>query len=440
MGAMTLTEKIIARAAGKPEVRPGQEVWATADRMIMNDSSGPRRIAGLIEDLGGVWDSERVVVVSDHFVPAANVRHAKILRTTREWAGKKDIAAFYEYRGILHNLVLQERLVAPGMLLVGADSHTTTAGAMGAVAVPVGSTELATVLATGQIWLRVPETVRIDLDGALPSWIDVRDITMHILGDTRADFALYRAIEYGGSFVETMTLEERLVLSNQGIEMGAKNAVVLHTRALARELGQNPANDASKNDHSASPSEDIERWRPDHGAKYQARHRYDVAEIAPMVAAPSSPDNVAPADSFDDSPIDMAWLGSCAGGRHADLVAAAEIVRGKTIKIPFLVTPATQAIYQACIADGTLATLASAGATMLPPGCGACAGIHAGVQGKSDRVMATATRNFSGRMGSRESRVYLGSPYTVAAAAVAGRVIDPREVAPEIANPGNPAK
>ena len=447
MIAMTLTEKIIARASGRAEVRPGQEVWATADRMIMNDSSGPRRIAGLVEELGGIWDKERVVAVSDHFIPAANVRHAKILRTTREWAVQKDIAAFYEYRGILHNLVLQERLVAPGMLLVGADSHTTTAGAMGAVAVPVGSTELATVLATGQIWLRVPETVRIDLDGALPDRVDIRDITMRILGDTRGDFALYRAIEYGGSFVETMSLEQRLVLSNQGIEMGAKNAVVTHTAALARELSQNPPPGSSSNGHRASLDtynpEDTERWRPDRGAEYQARYCYDIAEMVPMVAAPSSPDNVAPADSFDDSPIDMAWLGSCAGGRHADLVAAAEIVRGKTVKIPFLVTPATQAtqaIYQACIADGTLATLASAGATMLPPGCGACAGIHAGVQGKSDRVIATATRNFSGRMGSRDSRVYLGSPYTVAASAVAGRLIDPREIAPrEIARPENRA-
>lgn len=412
---MTLTEKIIARAAGVSAVRPGEEVWATADRMIMNDSSGPRRIAGLIEELGGVRDRDRVILVSDHFVPASNVRHAKIVKTTREWAREQDIASFYEYRGILHNLVLDDRLVEPGMLLVGADSHTTTAGAMGAVAVAVGSTELATVLATGQIWLRVPETVRIDLDGELAPWTDVRDITMRILGDMSSDFALYRAIEYGGSHVERMALQDRLVLSNQGIEMGAKNAIVIPDSTLEHEIAD-----------KRTPGEPV--LGPDGDARYRAHHRYDVDELVPLVAASPSPDNVAPAASFDDTPIDMAWLGSCAGGRRADLQAAARVLRGRRAAVPLLVTPATQAIHHACIADGTLETLVSAGAVVLAPGCGACAGIHAGVQGEGDRVMATATRNFSGRMGSRESEVFLGSPYTVAASAVAGRVIDPREV------------
>ena len=415
---MTLTEKIIARAAGVSEVCPGQEVWAIADRLIMNDSSGPRRIAALIEQLGGVQDHSRVVLVSDHFVPAANVRHAKILATTRSWAREQGIAAFHEYRGILHNLVLEDRLVEPGMLLVGADSHTTTAGAMGAVAVAVGSTELATVLATGQVWLRVPETVRFDLDGELAPWIDVRDITMRILGDMSSDFALYRAIEYGGSQVSRMALQDRLVLSNQGIEMGAKNAVVIPDATLEREIADRG--------ESGAPA-----LQPDDDARYCARHHYDLGELVPLVAAPPSPDNVAPAASFENVSIDMAWLGSCAGGRHADLRAAAQVVRGRRAAVPFLITPATQAIYHACLSDGTLETLVAAGAMVLPPGCGACAGIHAGVQGPGERVMATATRNFSGRMGSRQAEVFLGSPYTVAASAVAGRVIDPRDVVGE---------
>lgn len=396
MTAMTATEQVIARAAGVASVRAGDEVWATADRMIMNDSSGPRRIAGLVEELGGLWDASRVVVVSDHFVPAANLRHAEILGATRSWAASQGVAAFYEYRGILHNLVIEERLVEPGMLLVGADSHTTTAGAVGAVAVAVGSTELATVLATGQVWLRVPETIRVELTGALPPRVAVRDVTMRLLGDLGTERALYRAVELGGAFVDAATVEERVVLSNQGIELGAKNAIV--------------AGPAARD------------------ARYAEVRAYDVSELEPLVAAHPSPDNVAPAASFADVAVDMAWIGSCAGGRGEDLRAAAEVLAGRTVRVPTLVTPATAAIYRSCLADGTIATLAAAGATVMPPGCGACAGIHAGVQGAGDRVVATATRNFPGRMGSRDAEVFLGSAYTVAASAVAGRIADPREV------------
>jgi 3-isopropylmalate/(R)-2-methylmalate dehydratase large subunit len=409
MSEMTLTEKVIARAAGVTSVRAGDEVWATADRMIMNDSSGPRRFASLVQELGGLWDPSRVVIVSDHFVPAANLRHAQILKTTRAWAKDHDVTHFYEYAGILHNLVLQEGLVGPGMLLVGADSHTTSAGAVGAVAVAVGSTELATVLVTGQLWLRVPETVRIELAGRLGPGVDLRDVTMCILGEHGTSFALYRAIEYAGEFADGLSRDQRLVLTNQGIEMGAKNACVVPTGVLARELSTAGA------------------LLPDADAPYVARHAYDVGALVPQVAAPGSPDRVTAAADADDA-IDMAWLGSCVGGRGDDLRAAARVVAGSRAVVPFLVTPATQSIYRACLDDGTIATLAAAGATILPPGCGACAGVHAGVQGEGDRVIATATRNFPGRMGSRDAGVFLGSAYTVAASALRGRITDPREV------------
>ncbi len=407
--AMTLTEKVIARAAGVDRVRAGEEVWATADRMIMNDSSGPRRFEALVEELGGVWDPSRVVVVSDHFVPAANLRHAAILKTTRDWSERYGVGAFHEYDGILHNLVLQERLVEPGMLLVGADSHTTSAGAMGAVAVALGSTELATVLATGQVWLRVPETVRVELAGALPPLVDMRDVTMCILGEHGASFALYCALEYAGAFVEELDLDQRLVLANQGIEMGAKNAVVVPTARLASELGSAPADLA-----------------PDAGADYARVLQYDISELVPMVAEHPSPDCVSPAGELGDVQVDMAWIGSCVGGRLPDLHAAARVLAGRKVAVPLLVTPATRAIYRQCVEDGTLAVLVDAGATVLAPGCGACAGVHAGVQGEGDRVIATATRNFPGRMGSRDAHVYLASAYTVAATALSGRITDPR--------------
>jgi 3-isopropylmalate/(R)-2-methylmalate dehydratase large subunit len=393
----TLTERILARAAKRGSVRPGDEIWATADRMIMNDSSGPRRLAGLVEELGGIWDPARVVVASDHFVPASNLRHAAILKTTREWAKREKVGSFYEYEGILHNLVLENGLAASGQLVVGADSHSTTAGAAGAVAVAVGSTELATVLATGNVWLRVPESVRIEIDGVLPRGTTVRDVTMRIFADLGASFALQRAVEFGGTWTAKASLEERLVLANQGCEMGAHNAVV--------ENGQ----------------------VPDRGATYALSHRIDARTVVPMVARHPSPANVAPARDVTET-VDTAWIGSCAGGRREDLEAAAAVLRGKKAAIPLLVTPATRAIYSACLASGAIAALTDAGATVLPPGCGACAGVHGGVQGDGDRIIATATRNFPGRMGSREARVFLGSAYTVAATALTGRIVDPREV------------
>lgn len=398
--AMTLTEKILARASGQGSVCPGDEVWADADRMIMNDSSGPRRIAGLVEELGGVADPSRVVLVSDHFVPAATVKQASILGATRRWAREQSIGAFHEYEGILHDLVIERALVEPGMLLVGADSHTTSAGAMGAVAVAIGSTELATVLATGQVWLRVPETVRIDLEGALEAPVAIRDLTLRILGDHGTAFALYAAIEYGGALVESLDVWSRLVLANQGTEMGAKNAVVVPGSGW---LG------------------------PDTDARYHRRLRYDAGELEPLVAVHPSPDQVVAAREIDDA-VDMAWIGSCAGGRGDDLRAAAAVLHGHAVAVPTLVTPATRRIYREALGDGTIASLVDAGATVLPPGCGACAGIHAGVQGDGDRVIATATRNFPGRMGSREARVLLASAYTVAASALTGRVTDPRTV------------
>lgn len=413
---MTLTEKILARASGNAVVRPGDEIWATADRMIMNDSSGPRRIGALVDELGGVRDREKVVIVSDHFIPAANLRHAEILKTTRTWARSHGIGSFYEYDGVLHNLVLEGWLVRPGMLLVGADSHTVTAGAVGAVAVAVGSTELATVVASGQVWLRVPETIRIDLIGKLPAMVDMRDITMKLLGELGLQHATYRAIEYGGPFTEKLTIDERLVLSNQGIEMGAKNALVIPSQTVRDAMR------ASKVDARES------LLLPDADARYLARHTVNVDKLGPLVAAHPAPDNVTPASTVSGVAIDMAWLGSCVGGRLADLHAAAAMLRGRKVRVTTLVTPNTADVYRRALADGTLQTLTDAGAVVNAPGCGACAGVHMGVAGPSDVVMATATRNFRGRMGSQDAQVFLGSAYTVAASAIAGRIIDPRDI------------
>ena len=416
---MTLTEKIIARAAGLDYVQPDNEVWVTPDRMVMNDTSGPRRIAGLIEELGGLQDKEKVILASDHFIPPANIRQANILKTTRDWAAAQELPHFFEYEGVLHNLLLQKWLVLPGMLLVGADSHTVTAGAAGAVAVAVGSTELATVLATEQIWLKVPQTILIQLDGSLPALVDMRDITMHILQDQKSQFALYRAVEFSGDFIETLGIEERLVLSNQGIEMGAKNAIVIPTEKLLNTINE------------AGINLPLAPVYPDSDATYESTWQYSVSEMIPLVALPHTVDNIMPAAEVLNGSIDIAWIGSCVGGRYADLRSAAKVLKGKKARVPLLVNPATHEIYRRCLDDGTLEILLDAGAIIQPAGCGACAGLHSGIVAEGENIITTATRNFRGRMGSRESGIYLASPFTVAATAVAGRVMDPREIMAE---------
>lgn len=419
MTAMTLTEKIIARAAGLVDVHPGDEVWVSPDWMVMNDTSGPRRIAGLIDELGGLLDKEKVVLASDHFIPAANIRQANILKQTRDWSSAQELPHFFEYEGVLHNLLLQKWLVLPGMLLVGADSHSVTAGAAAAVAVAIGSTELATVLTTGKVWLKVPQTIRIKLNGSLPVFVDMRDVTMNILRDLESHFAQYRAIEFSGDFVNTLEIEDRLVLSNQGIEMGAKNAIVIPTEKLLDTI-----NDAGI-ELALAPE------YPDDDAFYEASYQYSVNEISPLVALPHDVDNIMPAGQVSGGSLDAAWIGSCVGGRYEDMRAAAVVLKGQKVRITLLVNPATHEIYRRCLKDGTMQILSDAGAIIQPAGCGACAGLHSGIIADEENIITTATRNFRGRMGSRESSIYLASPYTVAASAVAGRVVDPRDVMTE---------
>jgi len=415
MRSMTLTEKIIARAAGVPAVSPGEEVWANVDLAVMHDSSGPRRIAPTLEQLGGqVWDPARVVVAIDHFTPPANLRHAEILAITREWVRRFSIPHFFDSEGILHNLLLEQGLARPGMLVVGADSHTCTAGAVGALAVGVGSTELATVLATGQIWLRVPPTVRIDIDGPMPPYLTARDLAMAILKRLGADFALYRAVEFGGSTVESFDLDERAVLANQAIEMGAKNGIVPPSGAVLRQLRNRP-------EFLLNP------LMGDPGCPYEATYSFEAPALEPLVALPPQVDNVVPVSEVSGRPIDRVYIGSCVGGKARDLREAARVLRGRRVKVPLMVTPATKRVVEACLRDGTLQILVEAGAVLAAPGCGACAGLHSGILGKGERCVTTVTRNFPGRMGDPTAEIYLASPLTAAASALTGALTDPRE-------------
>ncbi len=410
---MTLTEKIIARAAGLNAVRPGDEVWANVDLAAMHDSSGPRRIAPALERLGGrLWDPSRIVLAIDHFAPAANQRHAEIVNTTRAWARATGIPLFFDSVGVMHNLLLERGLARPGELIVGADSHTVTAGAVGAMAIGVGATELATVLVTGQIWLRVPPTVLVRFDGKMPDYLTARDLAMAVLQRLRADFAIYKAVEFGGGAVSPLDLDERAVLANQAIEMGAKNGIVPPDGAV-RALGADAA--SSGRPVAGDPGE------------YEATHRFEVTSIPPLVASPPNVDRVAPVAEMAGAELDRAYVGSCVGGKASDLRLVARIMKGRRARIPLVVTPATQHVVEETLRDGTLRTLVEAGAIVQAPGCGACAGLHSGLLGPRERCIATVTRNYPGRMGDPSAEISLASPLTVAASAVAGRLTDPRE-------------
>ncbi len=413
--AMTLTEKIIARAAGRPHVAPDDEVWAQVDLAAMHDSSGPRRIAPTLERLGGrLWDLSRIVLAVDHFTPAANQRHAEILATTREWARRTGLPHFFDSVGVMHNLLLEQGLAMPGTLIVGADSHTVTAGAVGALAIGVGATELATVLVTGQIWLRVPRTVLTRFEGRLPSYLTARDLAMAVLQRLRADFAIYRAVEYAGQAVEALDLDERAVLANQAIEMGAKNGIVPPSGTVLARFGADAA--AAGLPLAGDP-----------GCAYEATHSFDVSAIPPLVAAPPNVDSVRAAQDLAGLEVDGAYIGSCVGGKARDLREAARILKGRRVKTVLRITPATQQVVEETLRDGTLRTLIEAGAIVQAPGCGACAGLHSGLLGPRERCISTVTRNYPGRMGDPTAEIYLASPLTVAASAVAGRLVDPRE-------------
>lgn len=351
-----------------------------------------------------------MVITSDHFIPASNLRHAEILKSTREWAQCHGVAHFFEYEGILHNLLLERRLARPGLFIAGADSHTTTAGAVGAVAVPVGSTELATVLATGQMWVRVPRSIRVVLEGRFQPGVAVRDAALALLAQLGLDYANYAAIEFSGPGVRWLGIDERAVLTNTAVEMGAKNAIVPPDDMTWLHVGT-----------ASDPS-----LTSDTDAEYVATHRLSLDRVEPQVALPHRMDNVQPISAVAGTPVDVAYIGSCIGGRLADLRMAAQVLKGRRVKIPLLVVPATRGVYEASLRDGTLATLSEAGAIVQAPGCGACAGVHMGVLASGERLIATVTRNFRGRMGSPEAEIFLGSAWTVAASAIEGAIADPR--------------
>jgi len=414
----TFAEKILALKAGLDETVPGQIVTVQPDKLLTHDNTSAIAKTFLKIGVDRVANPAMNVIILDHVVPAANETYAQSHKETREFVHAQGISAFYDVgEGICHQVLPEHGHALPGMLIVGSDSHTPSHGALGAFSAGIGRTEAAAVMATGEIWLRVPESMRIVVDGEMPDRVSAKDLVLRIIGDIGADGADYKSVEFAGPAIEAMSVGSRQVLCNMAAEMGAKNAYVAPdatTRAwLAGRSGQ-PYNEV----------------HPDPDATYAQVLHYDVGDLVPQVAKPHRVDNVVPVTEVAGLPINQALIGTCTNGRLEDLQAAADVLRGKQIApwVRLLVLPASREILLEAIEAGIVTDLVAAGATLLNPGCGPCLGAHEGCMAPGERTISTANRNFRGRMGSRDAEIYLASPSTVAASALAGAMADPREV------------
>ena len=417
--ASTLVEKIIARASGLSSVAPGDIVTCKVDLAMFHDSSGPRRVGPRMRELGAsVWDPSKVVVVTDHYTPAVDLESAAIQKLTREWAKENKVGAFYDQQGICHIVLAEGGHLKPGMFCAGGDSHSTTGGAFGCYMAGFGAIEMTGVMVTGDIWTRVPETVRVDWTGRLPEGVVAKDMMLLLCGALGVQNA-FKVVEYGGEAVEALPMQERLVLTNMAAELGAETGLIAPdavTLAAIRQAGGEVDDEA------------VRIWRSDPDAAFEAVHQFDASALEPQVALPNSPANAGPVAAAEARRIDQAYIGACVGAKLQDLHMAARVLDGRKVAagVRLMIAPASAATMRKAAADGTLATLTEAGAILLPTGCGACAGYGAGVLADGEVCISSTNRNFKGRMGHMTSEVYLASPYTVAASAIEGRVCDPR--------------
>ena len=414
----TFAEKILAIKAGLEETMAGQIVTVQPDKLLTHDNTSA--IAKTFRKMGvsRVANPDVNVIILDHVTPAANDTYAQSHKETREFVRDQGISAFYDIgEGICHQVLPEHGHALPGMLIVGSDSHTPLHGALGAFATGIGRTEAAAVMATGEIWLRVPDSMRIVVKGAMPARLSAKDLVLRIIGDIGADGADYKSVEFAGPAIESMSVAGRMVLCNMAAEMGAKNAFVAPDE-ITRAWLAGRTNVAYREVH------------PDPEATYAQVLHYDVGTLAPQVAKPHRVDKVVPVTEVAGIEINQALIGTCTNGRLEDLVAAADILRGKQIApwVRLLVLPASREVLLEAIQAGVITDLVTAGATLLNPGCGPCLGAHEGCMAPGERTISTANRNFKGRMGSPEAEIYLASPATVAASALAGKITDPRQV------------
>ncbi|MEM2110512.1 MAG: 3-isopropylmalate dehydratase large subunit [Candidatus Bathyarchaeia archaeon] len=418
---MNISEKILAAASRREEVKPGDIVEAKVDVAMVNEITGPLAIQ-TFHKIGTkkVWNKERIILVLDHQVPADSVKSAELHKIMRAFVKEQGIPFLYDVGdgGVCHQVMVEKGHVRPGELIVGADSHTCTYGALGAFATGIGSTEMAAVLATGELWLRVPSTIRINVTGSFQKFVTPKDLILNIIGQIGADGAIYKAVEFTGSAINEMNMSGRLTLCNMSVEMGAKTGII------------NPDKVTLDYVNNTAKRRLFKLFKSDPDAVYEKTIDFNVDNLEPQVACPNSVDNVKSVKEVKGVEINQAFLGSCTNGRIEDLKLAAEILRSRKIRkgVRMLVTPASQEVYLQALQSGLLETFIKAGAYVCGPTCGACFGGHMGLLAAGEVCISSSNRNFVGRMGSPEAEIYLASPATVAASALTGEIVDPRKL------------
>ena len=418
--AMTMTQKILAKAAGLPAVKAGDLIMADLSLVLGNDITTPVAI-NEFDKIGNtaVFDKTKVALVPDHFTPNKDIKSAQQALKVRNFAKDMDIVNYFEVGevGIEHALLPEKGLVVAGDVVIGADSHTCTYGALGAFSTGVGSTDMAAGMATGKAWFKVPEAIKFNLTGKLPEYVSGKDLILHIFGMIGVDGALYKSMEFTGEGMHTLTMDDRFTIANMAIEAGAKNGI-FEVDDLTIEFMK---------EHS---TKEYSIFTADEDAEYTQVIDIDLSQVPHTVAFPHLPENARTPENWGDVEIDQVVIGSCTNGRISDLRNAAKVLKGKHVKkgIRAIVFPATQKVYLDALKDGTLSTLVEAGCVISAPTCGPCLGGHMGILAEGERCVSTTNRNFIGRMGHVDSEVYLASPEVAAASAIAGKIASPKEV------------
>ncbi len=417
---MTMTQKILAKHAGLDSVEAGQLIEADLDLVLANDITGPVAIGEMEKmDVDCVFCKDKVALVPDHYTPNKDIKSAELYKCVKDFAKANDITNYFETGrvGIEHALLPEKGLVVAGDVVIGADSHTCTYGALGAFSTGVGSTDMAAGMATGQAWFKVPSAIKFNLTGKLNEWVSGKDVILHIIGMIGVDGALYQSMEFVGEGVHSLTMDDRFAMANMAIEAGGKNGIFI-------------VDDLTKEYMDEHSDKEYTVFEPDEDADYVEEYTIDLSEIKSTVSFPHLPENTHTIDEIDDIKIDQVVIGSCTNGRIQDMREAAKIFEGRKVAdgVRCIVFPATQDIYLKCIEEGIMTTFIKAGCAVSTPTCGPCLGGHMGILAKGERAVATTNRNFVGRMGDPESEVYLSSPAVAAASAITGKISGPAEL------------
>lgn len=416
----TLAQKLLARASGQPSVAPGEIVTCKVDLAMMHDSGGPRRIAPLLAELGAKpWDPDKIVVITDHYLPAYDDESRNIIRIAQDWVKAEGVTRFHDNVGICHVVLPEQGHLKPGMFVVGGDSHSCTGGAFGAYVLGVGATEMFGVVATGEIWVRVPQTILVEWEGRFGAAVSAKDAMLFLCGKMGLDGGDYQAVEYTGPAIAALPMQDRMTLSNMTAEIGGQVGLVAPDETTRAFLAAAGAGDV-----------DMREWHTDAGAAVLAHHRFNADELSPQVAAPGSPTHTKAVGEFAGERIDIAYIGACTGAKLEDLRMAARVLKGRRAAsgVRLMVAPASRYDQLQAEKEGVMDTLIAAGAKVLPNTCGVCAGYGEYRFAENEVIISSTARNFKGRMGADSAKVYLGSPYTVAASAITGRISNPMDI------------